>query len=433
MLVENQLVEVKWNNYTKRWYEDRGYAFTHVGDSFHVHIKDLMPNSNAKVLVVCDYCNATYYKTYVEYNKNTNNGQQKVACAHCGRKKNLELQNYKTVYYEKFCELCKARGYIPISTLSDYTNAHTKLKFLCPSHGVQEITYASLYTGCGCNLCSIDKRSEIYRKSIDEVVKFVESKNNDKILNPEEYINSKMSNLRIICGSCKVEFVTSLGSIRNSDGACRKCAMDKTKNAQTLSPDDVEYRINSINGNILLNKNDYIKNNVRNLKIKCGKCGHIFTTSLSNYQTFNVTRCQSCTKHISKGEQMIIDILDKYDVNYIFQMKFDDCKDKRKLPYDFYFPEYNLCIEFDGPQHFEPKYGEEQFRITKLHDAMKDWYCRWNNIDLFRIPYWEAAHLEEILVAKLNLKINDVSQNLINAKSNSQSPKIKYIPNRKTA
>lgn len=34
---------------------------------------------------------------------------------------------------------------------------------------------------------------------------------------------------------------------------------------------------------------------------------------------------------------------------------------------------------------------------------MKNWFCKWNNIDLLRIPYWERNNLESILIEKLNL------------------------------
>ena len=304
-----------------------------------------------------------------------------------------------------------------------------KIKVKCDICGTEKAISASSYfiniendkdNLYYCQKCSHIKLANIYKLSSDKVADIVNSKNGNILLNPEEYINSKTANLRIMCGLCGNEFITSLVSMRNSDGACIECGREKTKLSQTLTPNEVEARINSVNGNVLLNKNDYRKNNLKNLQIKCGKCGEIFKTSLSNYITFNVTRCPSCTKRISKGEKIIMEVLEKYDINYIFQMKFDDCKDKKKLAFDFYLPDYNTCCEFDGQLHYTPKYGEDSFKITKLHDAMKDWYCRWNNIDLLRIPYWEGSHIEEIIIDKLNI-IPSVS---IETKHHT----IKYIP-----
>ena len=69
MLVENQLVEVKWNNYTKRWYEDKGYVFTHVGDTFIVKGEDVHPNSSVYVNVKCDHCGKVFSQQYYYYTK----------------------------------------------------------------------------------------------------------------------------------------------------------------------------------------------------------------------------------------------------------------------------------------------------------------------------------------------------------------------------
>jgi len=62
-----------------------------------------------------------------------------------------------------------------------------------------------------------------------------------------------------------------------------------------------------------------------------------------------------------------------------------------------------MCIEFDGPHHFEPVYGEDRFLITQRHDAIKDEYCKNNNINLIRIPYWDGHIIDDILKNILNL------------------------------
>lgn len=90
-------------------------------------------------------------------------------------------------------------------------------------------------------------------------------------------------------------------------------------------------------------------------------------------------------------------ILDKYKINYIYQCKFEDCKDIKCLPFDFYLTDYDSCIEFDGQQHFDPIFGEEAFKRTQKHDNYKNEYCKNNNIDLLRIPYWDGNNMENII------------------------------------
>ena len=81
-------------------------------------------------------------------------------------------------------------------------------------------------------------------------------------------------------------------------------------------------------------------------------------------------------------------------------MKFDDCRNKNPLPFDFYLPNYNICIEFDGRQHYLPIFyfgGEKMLNYTKNNDNIKNEYCLNNNIKLVRIPYYEINDIENII------------------------------------
>lgn len=103
-------------------------------------------------------------------------------------------------------------------------------------------------------------------------------------------------------------------------------------------------------------------------------------------------------------EYKIKEILDNLNIDYIQEKRFKDCKDIKTLPFDFYLPYYNTCIEFDGWQHYNMiKYDtSDKFKIRKKHDYMKDEYCKNNNIYLIRIPYWEYKNIENILHTEIN-------------------------------
>lgn len=90
--------------------------------------------------------------------------------------------------------------------------------------------------------------------------------------------------------------------------------------------------------------------------------------------------------------------------DFCTQKTFKDCQYRNPLPFDFYLEEYNLCIEYDGEQHFEPRFGEEEFEKTVVRDKIKTEFCNKNGITLLRIPYWEFKNIEKILIKKLNLK-----------------------------
>jgi hypothetical protein len=78
------------------------------------------------------------------------------------------------------------------------------------------------------------------------------------------------------------------------------------------------------------------------------------------------------------------------NLKYIKQHRFYDCKDVRALPFDFYLPELNICIEFQGKQHYEPiTYfgGLTTFNGQQKRDKIKMEYCFTNNIKLITIKY----------------------------------------------
>lgn len=139
-------------------------------------------------------------------------------------------------------------------------------------------------------------------------------------------------------------------------------------------------------------------------KMKCS-CpnGHIFEINWNNFKSGK--RCPYCRK--SKGEEIIKSILEELKIDFISQYKFKDCKDLLPLPFDFYLPNYNLIIEYDGEQHFDVNRAfnsnENKFWETVIHDAIKNAYCEDNNISILRIPFWEYNNIKEIIKNKLNI------------------------------
>ena len=125
------------------------------------------------------------------------------------------------------------------------------------------------------------------------------------------------------------------------------------------------------------------------IKVICKDHG-IFEVKPFNLMSGSV--CNMCKK-ISKGESKIEKILNSKNIKYIKQYTFNDCRGtKRPLPFDFYLPDYNICIEYDGRQHYEPveKFGGiDGFNQLLKNDNIKTDYCNLNNIKLLRISYKE--------------------------------------------
>lgn len=118
----------------------------------------------------------------------------------------------------------------------------------------------------------------------------------------------------------------------------------------------------------------------------CKICGHD-GDALPN----NLLRGGGCPEcKMSNGEKEILKCLEDKHVQFKTQYTFEDCKNVFCLPFDFYLPEYNMCIEYDGEQHFRPVDffgGEEGFINRQRNDMIKTQYCKDNNIYLCRIRY----------------------------------------------
>lgn len=113
----------------------------------------------------------------------------------------------------------------------------------------------------------------------------------------------------------------------------------------------------------------------------------------------NITLYKHIEHGFSQGENTIWNWLNYNKIKFEFQKRFSDCKDKNTLPFDFFIPKYNLCIEFQGSQHYDPGFyirkkksqeeGMKKYLIQKKHDEIKKNYCIQNNINFLEIKYTE--------------------------------------------
>lgn len=111
----------------------------------------------------------------------------------------------------------------------------------------------------------------------------------------------------------------------------------------------------------------------------------------------NKNYCPLCTYKKSKGELAILKFLKDNSIEYQKEFIFPTLPNRR---FDFYLPEYNIIIEFDGIHHYKPiEYfgGEDKFVEYQKSDLEKNNYCINNQISLFRIPYWDFLEIPTIL------------------------------------
>jgi very-short-patch-repair endonuclease len=265
-------------------------------------------------------------------------------------------------------------------SIVNYLNNITKVNIICPKHGEFLQFPNGHLIGQECPKCS-----STCVKSTDQFILSAKTiHNNIYDYSLVNYVNNRMK-IKIICSKHGI-FEQAPYSHLNGNG-CPKCAV--IKNSGILKKTQQEF----INESIKLhnNKYDYSKVNYINAHTKiiiiCPEHGE-FKQKPNNH--LNGRGCPSCSQ--SKGEKIIENILLRKNLNFIKQKTFKNCKCKQKLQFDFYLPEHNTCIEYDGRQHFEPiKYfgGEVAFKILQERDKIKENFCNENNINLMRIKYNE--------------------------------------------
>lgn len=193
-------------------------------------------------------------------------------------------------------------------------------------------------------------------------------------------------------GECGHEWSAKVSN-RTSGNGCPICANKLPKTQERYIQEVAE-----INPDIEV-IGQYINNNTPILH-RCRIDGSDFLAYPHNI--LNGQGCPVCKE--SRGEKDVRHYLQKHKIKFEPQYKFKDCKRKRCLPFDFYLPDYNMCIEYDGRQHFEPAEcfgGVESFIETQQNDLIKNKYCEDNNIILLRIRYDE--NINNILDFHLSL------------------------------
>ena len=98
------------------------------------------------------------------------------------------------------------------------------------------------------------------------------------------------------------------------------------------------------------------------------------------------------TKNHSKGEDYVEKYLQKLGVIYYKEYRFNECKYKKKLPFDFYIPNLSLCIEVDGKQHISGTFNDKENKDFKIRDDIKTKFCKDNDIKLIRVA-WGHNHI----------------------------------------
>jgi predicted Zn-ribbon and HTH transcriptional regulator len=341
----------------KRWTYEKVKEY--IEEFGHKLLSDEYKNNYTKLLVQCPLG----HKYEVTFNSFKDSNSR---CPYCSGKVKHSYEYVKD-YIESF-------GYKLLS--DEYKNSRTKLLVECPEGHKYEVTFYNFKN-------SNSRCPECAKYSYEEIKEYIEGFGY-KLLSTE-YINNK-SKLLLQCPNGH-KWKTKYNDFQQG----HRCSYCNGNPKYTY--EEIKEYIESFGYKLL---SDEYKNSRTKLLVECPN-GHIWETKYNSFQ--QGSRCPIC--NVSKGEQRIIDWLNKNNIEYIYEKTFEELLgiNNGLLSYDFYLPKYNLLIEYQGNYHdgTAGNQSEKELETQQEHDRRKRLYTRKNNIQLLEIWYWDFENIEKIL------------------------------------
>ena len=271
-----------------------------------------------------------------------------------------------------------------IQIIGDYINTTTPVDVECQVCKYQWKSYGSyLVLGIGCPNCAKIKQRKTHQRYIDEL-----KEKSLKVIPLEEYCGSTNKILHQ-CTICNYQWSVEPTNILAGHG-CPKCAKIKTGLKRRISQSEFDKRLAEIHHGFILAMDDYNGMN-EEIQFFCYICQNSWKAK-PQYIVGRGHGCPVCAS--SNMERDTVYFLNQRRILYKHQVTFEDLIGFGGgfLSYDFYIPSYNLFIECQGIQHFEPvEYfgGEEKFKTQQEHDKLKRNYAKNHQANLLEIRYDE--------------------------------------------
>jgi hypothetical protein len=385
-----KIVTVNCRNFMKGCYRGCCKPKQHLsGREYLDRLKKICEENNYELLSVGDEEEKIGVKTKVKYEcgicgniTETDVGHivnEGTRCPGCrgGAKINKEI------ILRRINERCDKLNCIFIRFLNDeneYKNNITRVLLKCKTCGYEWGTsYAHFIRDTGCPKCG--GREQL---TIEEAIERAFEKGKENNITVLGFIDGEYKNnnsrLKLICNVCGHKWDAAYSNFM-IDRGCPKCAIEYRAN---LRRDDKDIFIEKARG-VHGYKYDYskvvYKNSHEYVTIICPEHGEFPQIPNSHLRGAG---CPACNEsHLEREVRML---LEKNNIDYIYQCKRDTFLWLGRQSLDFYIPQYNVAIECQGGQHFMPVSiygGEEGFTSTVRRDNLKKKKCDKHGIKIF--------------------------------------------------
>lgn len=276
-----------------------------------------------------------------------------------------------------------------IELVGNYVKVKSKATMKCNVCGLlwESVPY-DIYSGHGCPVCGGNKKLD-NQTFKNQVLKLV----GEEYSVLGEYISTHIK-IKMKHNRCGNVFFMEPNAFKSQGQRCPECMRKQIPISNRIPLEIAQKRLREERQNEFEIVSGYIgtrsKANVKHEK--CGKTFECYPTQLIHHKT----GCPYC--YSSNGEDIVREVLRENGYYFKEQFRIAECKDKRSLPFDFCVNDKNgdvLClIEYQGIQHFKPKFGYANFEKTQFHDKLKKDFCEANAIPLIVIKYKRTTNYQ---------------------------------------
>lgn len=294
--------------------------------------------------------------------------------------------------------------------LGEYINKRTKILVKHNECGnTYEVLPSSFLKGNRCKKCVAKLVGKNNTKPLSYILdKLYKVHGNEySIIGEYKNYNTKVLVRHNTCGN---EYLVRPDSLLRGS-KCLKCTHGSYKERYLKTTEEFGDNVLELTKGKYELKSEY-KGTYEPIEIEHLECGNIYTTK--PYKFILGSRCPICNQ--SKGETLVENVLIDLDIRFERQKKFKNLKNKNNLSYDFYLPNQNILIEYQGIQHYEPIEifgGVDSFKIQVKNDNIKRKYAKDNNYNLLEISYEinKYGSIKEVIEKEL---VNVVTQSTTN-------------------
>lgn len=212
-----------------------------------------------------------------------------------------------------------------------------------------------------------------------------------------QFVYTNMNTKSTIVCQTHGRFEQSMSTHLYKKSGCRQCSenykvINRTGKFSRWNTERFVNRANEIHNN----KYNYLTTQYVNahtpIEITCDVHGPWWTTPalhLWGNKSLGIG-CPSCSSKMSAPERFIFSILTETGVNFKYQHTYKELRSSKNRPlvFDFFLPDLNILIEYDGQHHTDRHslFGANLSRIQEL-DRIKTNYAKLHSIELIRIPH----------------------------------------------